>query len=495
MLTVKADTVLYSWFDEGWTFTTARNWLEHGKYALRLGDEWVSAKTMTQSFPVTIPIAISFKVFGVGLISGRLPGILYTIGALAWIFAIATQLYGNRVAWGALLATLLLPPSPELQPLIVGRQALGDIPMLFFLLSGYWFLYQALKQPRNFFMLIYASFFGGLAIVTKVQPLPFWLLSLALPCLFAFKNKDYQAMKLFGLTTIGTGLFILLFTSVENSLLASAPLYGAEVSSSYIKSLVWNINPRVRFETALTFIGMGIFPVAGIVYFIKRNWDIFISDTRLSPQVWLELSLGVLTCSWTIWYLTASWGLQRYYMPAYIICWLFFTKALHDWTEGINWQKTLEQFTLPTPNSRKNSLRRFGIILLVAILTAGLWVNTTELLSILTRNDRSLYNLTNYVHANTTPNTIIETYESEFLFMLPDRRIHFPPHQIEEVLNRRTFLHENIAIPYDPLPANPDILIIGNFSKGWQLYDSTLKKEKFILVTQMGQYEVYQRVR
>ena len=66
MLTVKADTVLYSWFDEGWTLTTARNWLEQGKYALRLGDEWVSAETMTQSFTVTAqsPSALRFSALG-----------------------------------------------------------------------------------------------------------------------------------------------------------------------------------------------------------------------------------------------------------------------------------------------------------------------------------------------------------------------------------------------------------------------------------------------
>src|SRR5713101_6910760 len=84
MLTIKADTVPYPWFDEGWTLTTARNWIEQGKYALRLGDEWVSAETMTQSFTVTAPIAMSFKIFGIGLVSGRLPNMLYTVGMLAW---------------------------------------------------------------------------------------------------------------------------------------------------------------------------------------------------------------------------------------------------------------------------------------------------------------------------------------------------------------------------------------------------------------------------
>ena len=495
MLTVKADTVLYSWFDEGWTLTTARNWVEQGKYALHLGDQWVSAETMTQSFTVTLPIAISFKIFGVGLVSGRFPGILYTIGMLAWMFAIARQLYGNQVAWGTLLVILIIPPSPEFQPLIVGRQALGEIPMLFFLLGGYWFLYQTLKQPHNFFALMGTSLFWGLAIITKLQPLPFWLLSLLLPLFFAFKNKDYQTAKLFALIVIGAGIFIMLFTRIENNLLDSAPLYGPPVSSHYLKLLVWNINPTIRFETALTFVGVGIFPVLGIVYFIKRNWGVFRSETQLPPLIWVEFSLWVLISSWNIWYLTASWGWQRYHMPAYIICWMFFVKALYDWTDGFDWQKTTKKLSPPTSNSQKNRLPQLKTTLILAILFAGLWVNAKELFAVLRSTDRSIYNLTDYIHDNTTPSTIIETYESEFLFMLPDRQIHFPSHQIEEQLNQRTFLSENISITYDPLPADPDILIIGNFGRGWQLYDSVLGKSKFKLITQIGQYDVYERIR
>lgn len=495
MLTIKADTVLYSWFDEGWTLTTARNWLEQGEYALRLGDTWVSAETMTQSFTVTAPIAVSFKIFGVGLVSGRLPGMLYTIGMLAWMFAITNQLYSSRVAWGAVLLTLMLPPSPEFQPFIVGRQALGEIPMLFFLLGGYWFLLQALRQPPNFFALIYTSLFWGLALITKSQPLPFWLLSLLIPLWVALKNKDYQATTIFGLATIGTAIFVLLFTRIENSLLASAPLYGPPVSSNYLKSLVWSTNVSIRYETALTFLGVGVFPVTGIIYYIKKNLNVLKSETHLEARAWVEFSIGVLVCSWNIWYLTASWGWQRYHMPAFIICWLFFAKALHDATDGFDWQKTLKKLSSPSAKSWKNSMPQLGTSLLLAISIAGLWANTSDLASILRMTDRSIYELTEYVLANTAPNAHIETYESEFLFMLPNRQIHFPPHQTEEELNRRSFLHENINITYDPLTADPDILIIGNFAKGWQLYASTLAKEEFKLITQIGQYDVYQRIR
>lgn len=495
MLTVKADLVPHPWFDEGWTLTTARNWLEQGKYALHLSDKWVSAETMTQSFTVTAPIAISFKIFGIGLISGRLPNILYTIGMLAWIFAIARQLYGNRVAWGTLLITLILPPSLAFQPLIVGRQALGEIPMLFFLLGGYWFLHQALKQPHNFYFILSTSILWGLAIITKLLPVPFWLTSLALPLFLAFKNKDYQTMKSFAVITICTGIFAVWFMMTENNLLTTASLYGAPVSSDYLKLLVWNTDPPIRFITALKFINIGFFPIVGIVYALQKNWGEIKSKTQLPPHIWVEVSLWSLTCSWTIWFLCGSWGWSRYYMPAYIICWLFFAKALHDWTEGFSWQKTVKKFTFSISKSWMNSLPQLGIILSLAISVYGLWANTNGLISALRETDRSIYTLTDYIHANTAPTTIIETYESEFLFMLPDRLIHFPPHQIQEELNRRTFLNENIAITYDPLTVAPEILIIGDSGRTWHLYDPILKIGNFKLVAQIGRYNIYQHVR
>ena len=338
---------------------------------------------MAQAFTVTAPVAVSFKMFGVGLISGRLPNILYTIGVFTWLFVIASQFYGNRVAWGTMLVVLLLSPSLEIQPYIVGRQVLGEIPMLFFLLGGYWFLYKALlKQPHSFSILIYASLFWGLAIITKRQPLPFWGFSVLLPLILALKGKDHQTSKTFSLILIGSGIFASLFTLVENNLLASAPLYGAPVSSSYIKLLVWNPDPAIRSATILVFVSVGIFPLLGIIYFLKKNWNILKPETQpLSPQNWVELSLWSLISSWTIWYLIGSWGWLRYYMPAYIISLLFFTKALYDWTEGFRFTTNNKKLFEATRGSFRNLLPQLGIILVLTISIIPVWVNINWFLS------------------------------------------------------------------------------------------------------------------
>src|SRR6185369_2243503 len=153
--------------------------------------------------------------------------------------------------------------------------ALGEIPMLFFLLGGYWLLYQALKQPRNAITVLGISLFWGLALVTKRQPLPFWLLSLLFPLALSLKNKNYQISKLLIITMVGSGIFAALFTHIENNLLTTAPLYGPRVSPEYIKLLVWNSDPAVRWIAVQKFIIVGIFPTIAIIYYIKKNIRIF----------------------------------------------------------------------------------------------------------------------------------------------------------------------------------------------------------------------------
>jgi hypothetical protein len=99
-----------------------------------------------------------------------------------------------------------------------------------------------------------------------------------------------------------------------------------------------------------------------------------------------------------------------------------------------------------------------------------------------------------YLNHSTPSDALLETYDSELLFLV-QRRFHFPPDQLQVELNKRTFLGQNIAIPYDPMLANPDYLVVGPFSRMWKLYDSILVQQNFWqLVYELPSYSVYQRV-
>src|SRR5690242_14234551 len=80
------------WWDEGWTMSVARNLAERGHYG-RLLDGQLAPPGLEAAFPVTLPIALVFKLFGVGIWQGRLFGVLCTVAALALMYYLALRLY------------------------------------------------------------------------------------------------------------------------------------------------------------------------------------------------------------------------------------------------------------------------------------------------------------------------------------------------------------------------------------------------------------------
>src|SRR5262249_55217546 len=133
------------WWDEGWTLSVARNWVERGHYG-RLLDGQLSPPGLEAAFPVTAPVALSFRLFGVGIWQGRVVGVVFMIGALALMYMLAHWIYDRRVALGTLFVLLLMPMHPQLHPLIMGRQVLGEMPMFVYLLAGYVCLFVALDR-------------------------------------------------------------------------------------------------------------------------------------------------------------------------------------------------------------------------------------------------------------------------------------------------------------------------------------------------------------
>ena len=83
LLVVKPGRLTPLWFDEGWVISLARNWVELGHYGhLKMGQP-VSTSVLAAGLPVVAPIAASFRLFGIGAWQARLPGVFFTVGALA----------------------------------------------------------------------------------------------------------------------------------------------------------------------------------------------------------------------------------------------------------------------------------------------------------------------------------------------------------------------------------------------------------------------------
>ena len=138
LLLWKPDQVPPLWFDEGWNLSVAANLVKIGAYAqLSLGQP-VAPSLVSTGWPGILPLAASFQLFGVGAWQGRLPGILFTTAGLVLLYGLARRLYNGRVAVATLFVSLLMTGAHiHLHPVVLGRQALGEMPAVCYLLAGY----------------------------------------------------------------------------------------------------------------------------------------------------------------------------------------------------------------------------------------------------------------------------------------------------------------------------------------------------------------------
>ncbi|HNP39859.1 MAG TPA: glycosyltransferase family 39 protein, partial [Nitrospira sp.] len=160
-------------FDEGWTVCVARTWVESGHYGCLLRGE-PAPPSLAAHFPVVASVAASFALFGVGVWQTRVVGLLYTFAALLLLYAVARRLFGRSVAIAALALLILVPLKWSIHPLYLGRQVLGEMPLLCFLLAAFVCFLRSAHRPL---WLVAAIGCWSLAFMTKAQVAPFLIAS------------------------------------------------------------------------------------------------------------------------------------------------------------------------------------------------------------------------------------------------------------------------------------------------------------------------------
>ncbi len=479
-------TIPQPWFDEGWTLSVAKNWAEHGKYALRQGDEWVSGASMAQPFSVTFLVGISLRILGFGIKAARLPMIFLTIGCLVMLFKLSRQLYGRQSAWMTLCTVLFLAPAAMYNPLIFGRQTIGEIPMLFYLLAGYWFWGSALKGSKT--SIVLAGLFWGLAILTKRQTLPFWLFSVFIVMFFSYFRKQLPVLFVTIASVLGTVLFLGLFQMVEQSLYSNFPTNGPPMQGLYALA-GWTFNPKIRLHVLGQLPLFCLSSIFGLAYVFPRIRSFAYKRKDILYEDWLEISLFSLALSWFAWFVLGSLGWDRYYQPVFILTALFAGKFLVDSINQVSFLNLKEALSLVGPKK----VLIPNLLLVVWLVLQSLFFEALTLRGLLHSKDPLAQQVAVYVNRNTDPDARIETYESELFFFLK-RTYHYPPNQLQVQLNRREFLEEDISITYSPFESNPDYLIVGPIGNLWGLYDPFIQSGDFQLVREFSNYVLYQRV-
>jgi 4-amino-4-deoxy-L-arabinose transferase-like glycosyltransferase len=478
------------WWDEGWTLSVARNWVERGHYGRLLLGEPVSAH-LSASFPVVAPIALSFRLLGVGVWQGRLPGVVFALAALAFAFTLAQQLYSRSVALGTLGVLLLMPIADRLHPVLMGRQVFGELPSIFYLLAGYSLFFLALE--RSAWWILAAGVFWGIALKAKAQVAPFWLASMALPLGFALLKRRWRpalllSVGLFAGWSAGVGV-----TNLQGIILAGHTLSGEPLNGLY-QVTAWVPDLNVRAKALMQAITFALPALLGIGYAAWGSLRWLRKDLDISNTVILRLALLGLAGSWMGWYLFLGMWWLRYLFPPVFFGGIFGAAFLYELTGHFDWRQTFRNARDMLFEHRLN--RRTGGAFLAMVLIAYTVPLTVAMLFVyfIPRGEQPAAQVAGFLETHTQLGVVIETYDSELLF-LSHRRIHYPPDRVSVQLQRRRELQPDLYIDYDPLAADPDYLVIGPFSSMWGLYDPVLGTGQFRLVFEVPNYQVYQRVR
>ena len=468
------------WFDEGWPLTIARNWVETGQYARFLMGNPVSGGSMVKPFSVTGPIALSFSLFGIGIWQGRLPSMICIALSMLLIFHLARKLFDPRVAFLTLFVLLFM--AGPIHPLIIGRQAMGEAPMLFYLLGGYIFLLDYLNGKKIAFLGV--IIFWGLALDSKGHVLPFWSVAMIFPLIVTFLYKQWHYFKLLSLAWVGSFPVYFLMGLIQKVLTNHLPLY--EGIHDYFTLRTFVITPDVRFSSVMSIFLFGIPTLVGLYDSINRTWHEFKAPATNQPAYFVRLSLLSLIVSWFSWYALLSLGWARYFIPISFIGSIF----LAYWMD--KFLSKCKPLFLGT--YKKVVLSRIKIYMGVLFLVLVVSLNFAYLRIHVITGDNYATRVAEYVKQTIDSDAVIETYESELMFLL-NNPYHFPPDQVEIELNRRYYLGQDINITYDPTPVNFRYLIVGPISTMWQLYTPLLQKDQFQMIYELGPYSIYKRLR
>lgn len=301
------------WFDDGIASNVAKNLAQFGTYGIQTAPG-VFAKDLywvTIHHPVTLPVALFFKLFGATILVMRLVMVGYLALTVLAAYLLVKELSDRYIAtWSTWLLVTFAPFYGN------GKAMLGETPGVCWLLIGSWCWLKALRNPnKKHLWLIAAGASFGLSAITK----PYYLL--ILPALLLTKAIDIiRTRRLdlieefsFGLPLVTiVGAWLAHITPKPLSL-ANVLLVGRFFSNSYgeVITLEHMLRNALRFLTESTPLHLTLL-LAIIAYFALQKKR----ELLKTPSPLIALTIFVLGS--LAWYLKTP-GWYRYFYSIHLI--------------------------------------------------------------------------------------------------------------------------------------------------------------------------------
>jgi hypothetical protein len=467
-----------TWFDEGSHLHVPKTLVTQGIYADSSSEGLrYYGPTLGVGPTVMLPIAAAFKLFGIGLLQARIVIALYLLASVILFFRLANGLVSRRFAW---VATALLVATPAVALVDFGRQVLGEVPGLFFLLAGMLVWFQAWEKP-SWQRLVAAGGLFGLSVITKNQYLIFVLPAIGLT--WAANQFYYRQAKLSVFLIPGAVLMlcylaweaVLLFglgpaTAMENLTYLRQATQGAALvfSPAIMKSVLNDIVSDRAFFGLL---------IPALLY----GGNMALRRSQKGMRWGFLLGLVVVNLGW---YLLASIGWSRYAFVGMAFSSLFVTQLISELTGGL-------LFVLRAPNeSRARASFRWAMIAWLAVMVVVPLAQTAS--DVISPPFNAPAQMAAYLDQNVSKTALIETWEPEMGF-LTDHRFHFAP---QALLNEAVgFIWLGKKAPAEDYPVadwgGADYVLVGAFSRWVNLYPPAVLQTSFHLVTEIGGYDLY----
>lgn len=305
------------WYDEGIYMQIGSNIAQSGVQGIRLSPtEVVRLPEVTVGFPLTGPLALVFKLFGTGVLQGRLLMALFILLFVAVSYALVRKMFGSTAAlWALALLASFAPLYGN------GKSVLGEVPGLLFVVLALYFLECAKTAftPRLWAILVGLA--AGLAVATKPY---FIILPAALLIGWFFERKAYG----FSWKDIGSSIvaFIVpvgtwLWLQFGGSSATSGEIFS-RYANPYQYGDIWHIilgNMKGFFEGVgpLYLLVMTAAWIASI--WIRRSRGVTIAGGEIAAFSFSVISILA--------FLRTS-GMYRYIFPAQAVSILFFGTSL-----------------------------------------------------------------------------------------------------------------------------------------------------------------------
>jgi len=482
------------WWDEGWTLDAARNWIVHGHLGHYLDGLPVPPRIPVR-FPVVVPVALSMKIFGVGTWQGRLPGVVFTLLSLGLAFFLSSKMYNRRTGFATLFLMLCLSPL-YFHPIVIGRQVLAEMPMMFYLLGGYSMVWLALT--RSLVWSVGAALLFGVAMHAKLQVSPFWMISIALAIWMSVTHHQRRLTQILigvAVGSIAVAAFILLAQNIVMPGSFEDPALTILLFNTIVLVLAWPIRLLAllhvflfAFPQLLGFTWAGWRTIRTLL--VRRNADIALISLKEVRKNILRAALWGLGASWLVWYLALAMWWERYMFPPFFIGCIFVAAYLDELTAGFDLRLVVHRISALLMGREFNRLNSQTFVFVIALsITFATTMGTLRdgLVASYPNPELASTYLSNHIPAGAR----VESFESELFFLAPEVNYHYPSDLVSMQLNRKTMIDPELVIDYDPLEADPNFLVVGPMAKFWHLYDDVTAKGLFLLDADIGGYMIY----